>query len=70
VIGAGEIFGGGVATFVAGGIAQNQGIQYTLLFALCGQIVGLVLAFFLQETAPRRAKRASRGAVSELDQAA
>jgi hypothetical protein len=32
--------------------------------------VGLVLAFFLQETAPRRAKSASRGAVSELDQAA
>jgi predicted MFS family arabinose efflux permease len=70
VIGAGEIFGGGVAPFLAGGIAQRQGIQYTLVFALCGQLVGLVLALFLQETAPRRAKSASRGAVSELDQAA
>jgi len=70
VIGAGEIFGGGVAPFVAGGIAQRQGIQYTLVFALCGQIVGLVLALFLQETAPRRAKSAARGVVSELDQAA
>jgi len=70
VIGAGEIFGGGVAPYVAGGIAQHEGIQYTLVFALCGQIVGLVLALFLQETAPRCAKSAARGVISELDQAA
>jgi predicted MFS family arabinose efflux permease len=67
VIGAGEIFGGGIAPVVAGGIAQHAGLQYTLYFALGGQVVGLVLALFLQETAPRRAKTASGGTVSELD---
>jgi predicted MFS family arabinose efflux permease len=67
VIGAGEIFGGGIAPSVAGGIAQHYGIQYTLYFALGGQVVGLLLALFLHETAPRRAGSAARGAVSELD---
>jgi predicted MFS family arabinose efflux permease len=67
VIGAGEIFGGGIAPQIAGTIAQEAGIQYTLYFALGGQVLGLVLALFLQETAPRRAKSASRGSVSELD---
>jgi predicted MFS family arabinose efflux permease len=67
VIGAGEIFGGGIAPYVAGGIAQHSGIQYTLYFALGGQVVGLLIALFLRETAPRRAKTASGGTVSELD---
>jgi predicted MFS family arabinose efflux permease len=65
VIGAGEIFGGGIAPSIAGAIAQNSGIQYTLYFALGGQIVGLMLSLFLRETAPRRASRG--GSVSELD---
>ena len=65
VIGAGEIFGGGIAPSIAGAIAQNAGIQYTLYFALGGQVVGLVLSLFLRETAPRRASRG--GSVSELD---
>jgi predicted MFS family arabinose efflux permease len=65
VIGAGEIFGGGIAPSIAGAIAQNSGIQYTLYFALGGQIVGLLLSLFLRETAPRRASRG--GSVSELD---
>ena len=65
VIGAGEIFGGGIAPSIAGAIAQNSGIQYTLYFALGGQVVGLVLSLFLRETAPRLASRG--GSVSELD---
>lgn len=65
VIGAGEIFGGGIAPSIAGAIAQNSGIQYTLYFALGGQILGLVLSLFLRETAPRRVSRG--GSVSELD---
>ena len=69
VIGAGEIFGGGVAPSIAGAIAQNAGIQYTLYFALGGQVVGLVLALMLQETAPRRALSSARGTLSELDRA-
>jgi MFS family permease len=53
VIGAGEIFGGGVAPSIAGAIAQNYGIQYTLYFALAGLIVGACFSAFLRETAPR-----------------
>jgi MFS family permease len=69
VIGAGEIFGGGIANHIAGSIAQNSGIQYTLYFALGGQIAGLVLALFLRETAPRRMRSAPPEQVSALDRA-
>jgi hypothetical protein len=67
VIGAGEIFGGGIAPHIAGAIAQSSGIQNTLYFALGGQIVGLFISLFLRETAPRRAATAAGGAVSVLD---
>jgi predicted MFS family arabinose efflux permease len=67
VIGAGEIFGGGVAPSVAGSIAQHLGIQYTLYFALGGQIAGLVISAFLLETAPRKSRSGPGTAVSELD---
>ena len=70
VIGAGEIFGGGVAPSIAGAIAQHSGIQYTLYFALGGQLVGLVISLFLRETAPRRSRTAAGGSVSVLDQTA
>jgi len=69
VIGAGEIFGGGIANHIAGSIAQNSGIQYTLYFALSGQLLGLVLALFLRETAPRRMRNAPADQVSVLDRA-
>jgi predicted MFS family arabinose efflux permease len=54
VIGAGEIFGGGIAPAIAGRIAQSTGIQNTLLFAIGGQVLGLILALMLKETAPRK----------------
>jgi len=54
VIGAGEIFGGGIAPAIAGRIAQATGIQNTLLFAIGGQLVGIVLSLLLKETAPRK----------------
>ena len=65
---AGEIFGGGVAPVIAGNIAQTYGIQYTLFFAMGGQLLGIVLSLFFKETAPRLAKSAKTGEVSELDQ--
>ncbi|HTI67732.1 MAG TPA: MFS transporter [Caulobacteraceae bacterium] len=68
VIGAGEIFGGGVAPVIAGNIAQNHGIQYTLWFAMGGQLLGIVLSLFFKETAPRLAGASKTGEVSELDQ--
>lgn len=67
VIGAGEIFGGGAAPAIAGSIAQHHGLQYTLYFALGGQIIGLLLAVFLRETAPRRTRNAPAEQVSVLD---
>lgn len=68
VIGAGEIFGGGAAPAIAGAIAQHSGIQYTLYFALSGQVLGLLIALFLRETAPRRTRNAPAGQASVLDQ--
>jgi MFS family permease len=68
VIGAGEIFGGGVAPVIAGNIAQTYGIQYTLFFAMGGQLLGIVLSLFFKETAPRLAGASKTGEVSELDQ--
>jgi predicted MFS family arabinose efflux permease len=67
VIGAGEIFGGGIAPQVAGAIAQRFGLQYTLNFALGGQLLGLAISVLLRETAPRLARGTTRGSVSELD---
>ncbi len=67
VIGAGEIFGGGVAPAVAGAIAQNWGIQYTLYFAMIGQVLGIVISLFFQETAPRKSGTSKSGEVSALD---
>jgi len=58
IIGVGEIFGGGLAPVIAGGIAQNYGLQYTLYFALAGQLAGLVVALFLRETAPGKDRSA------------
>ena len=61
VIGAGEIFGGGVAPIIGGHIAQNHGIQYTLWFALGGQLLGILIALLLKETAPRKVGAGTSG---------
>jgi MFS family permease len=54
VVGAGEIFGGGVAPYIAGNIADNFGLPSVLDLALVGVALGIVVCFFLRETAPRR----------------
>jgi predicted MFS family arabinose efflux permease len=54
VIGAGEIFGGGVAPIIAGRIAGASGIQHVFTFTIASLILGFVVALFLRETAPRR----------------
>lgn len=59
IIGAGEIFGGGVAPFIAGSIASSYGIQAVLYFALAGLVLGVVVSLFLKETAPRKVKGGS-----------
>jgi predicted MFS family arabinose efflux permease len=70
VIGAGEIFGGGVAPVIGGALADAYSLKHALYLALGGQIVGIVFAVFLHETAPRKARTAAHGEVSELDRVA
>ena len=54
VIGAGEIFGGGVAPVIAGQIAGSSGIQHVFTFTIASLVLGFVIALFLKETAPRK----------------
>jgi sugar phosphate permease len=54
VVGAGEIFGGGVAPIIAGAVAQSYGIENILWVAMSGVVVGIFVAGFLRETAPRK----------------
>ncbi|BBU40589.1 MULTISPECIES: MFS transporter [Aeribacillus] len=56
-IGIGEIFGGGVMPALSGFIAQNYGIEKTLLLALGGLIVCLGIVCFIKETAPTKVKK-------------
>jgi MFS family permease len=58
VVGAGEIFGGGVAPSIAGFIGDRYGIENTLYVALAGVSLGVFVSLGLKETAPR--KRAAR----------
>jgi len=59
IMGPAEIFGGGIAPFAAGFIAQRFGIQYTLYVAIAGLLVGAVVSLFFLETAPRRTTQTS-----------
>ena len=55
VVGAGEIFGGGVAPSIAGFIGQHYGIQNILFMPLIGVSLGILVCLALKETAPRKA---------------
>jgi len=54
VVGAGEIFGGGVAPIIAGTVAQRYGIENILWVAMSGVVLGVFVSVFLRETAPRK----------------
>jgi MFS family permease len=54
VVGIGEIFGGGIAPALAGFIAKNYGIQYTLYLAMGGIVLGFFVGLALRETAPSK----------------
>jgi MFS family permease len=57
VIFAGEFVGGGLAPIIAGKIAGGEhGLKGALYFAAIGLVVGFVVALFLKETAPSKAK--------------
>jgi predicted MFS family arabinose efflux permease len=63
VVGAGEIFGGGVAPVIAGFVGQNYGIQNILWMPLVGVVLGIVVCAFLKETAPRKAGASANAVV-------
>ena len=52
IIGAGEIFGGGIAPLIGGAIATSYGVRYTLYLALAGLVTGAIISLFYKETAP------------------
>jgi MFS family permease len=59
VVGAGEIFGGGVAPIIAGGVTDRYGLPSALNVALVGVALGIVVCFFLRETAPSKTRAAA-----------
>jgi predicted MFS family arabinose efflux permease len=59
IVASGEIFGGGIAPVIAGAVAQHFGIQRTLMMALIGLAIGIIVCLFLRETAPRLLARRS-----------
>lgn len=54
VVGAGEIFGGGIAPVLSGLVAEHYGIQNIFYLSLVGTIVGMIVSLFIKETAPRK----------------
>lgn len=62
VVGAGEIFGGGVAPYIAGFVADTYGLPSVLYVALFGVALGIVVCLFLRETAPVKIRGASAAA--------
>jgi sugar phosphate permease len=59
VVGAGEIFGGGVAPYIAGEVTDNFGLPSALNVALTGVVLGIVVCLFLRETAPTKVAAAT-----------
>jgi MFS family permease len=53
VVGAGEIFGGGIAPLIAGGVIERYGLHAVMYVALGGALFGILASVFLKETAPR-----------------
>jgi MFS family permease len=54
VIFAGEFIGGGISPIIAGGLATEYGLRAAIYFAVCGLVLGFIVALFLEETAPRK----------------
>jgi len=63
VVGAGEIFGGGVAPALAGFVATRFGIQNILWLPICAVVLGIGVSLLLTETAPAKLRRRERVAV-------
>jgi MFS family permease len=62
VVASGEIFGGGIAPFIAGQIGGAAGIQSTLYMPLFGVSLGALVCLFLHETAPAKVRNLASAA--------
>jgi MFS family permease len=62
VVASGEIFGGGIAPFIAGQIGGAAGIQSTLYMPLFGVTLGALVCLFLNETAPAKVRNLASAA--------
>ncbi|SPB17180.1 MFS transporter permease [Caballeronia novacaledonica] len=60
VVGAGEIFGGGVAPALAGFVATRFGIHNILWLPICAVLLGIGVSLLLEETAPAKLRRNAR----------
>jgi MFS family permease len=65
VVASGEIFGGGIAPSIGGAIAQSKGIQNILWMPLVGVALGALVSFFLEETAPAKARSLATAAAAK-----
>lgn len=54
VVGAGEIFGGGIAPIIGGWVADSFGLGSVLYLAMAGVGLGIIVCLFLKETAPAK----------------
>jgi predicted MFS family arabinose efflux permease len=63
VVGAGEIFGGGVAPALAGFVATHFGIQNILWLPICAVVLGIGVCLLLEETAPATLRRRVRAGI-------
>jgi len=60
VIGIGEIFGGGCIPIIGGFVAKHFGLPNIFSICIGGLIVGILVACFVKETAPRKVAAALR----------
>ncbi|MGZ3274992.1 MAG: MFS transporter [Caulobacteraceae bacterium] len=68
IVSVGEIFGGGFAPAIAGGLASKYGLQAPLYMALGGLVVGVIVSAFYRETAPRKVGHtAAESALDKLE---
>lgn len=68
IVSVGEIFGGGFAPAIAGGLASKYGLQAPLYMALGGLVAGVIVSAFYRETAPRKVGHsAAESALDKLE---
>ena len=68
IVSIGEIFGGGFAPAIAGGLASRYGLQAPLYMALAGLVAGVIVSFLYRETAPRKVGHgAAESALDKLE---